>query len=574
MAGRRSSGGGGRVTSVPITALSNQSSKVLDLIPLPVPIFVGYRVVRWLFRHWYLLGLLILYFFGEWYHFVLLFMTPFVAYFSYVWGTNRHHSIPAVLRAIRYVWFCKRRWDSAVIDSGGLDKGPRPPRMVGIIPFNKGSLRGWRPIRIVNDYGTALAFSLDMSGTNATYHTLDMNRERVADDLRARRCRVRKLSPGYCELVVEWERNPQRSLLSRMEEQITTSDLPTVEIDDGVELALDTSLLVVGESGSGKSNLAWNIANALNIYQIPHNYYIIDPKRVELADFKGQDRVLRYAYTPADITSTINEFHSRMMRTLDEMEQEGVRKVTISETTPLNILIVDELLALDRALITNALGSPLGDVLTMGRAGGYIIIGLSQLGQVDALGRIRDLFPQRVCMATKSADMTNAVLGPRAEERGARCSEITQRGIGYVYTDAHGTFQRFRPPFIPDGPQGIGLVASGGVWLPPEEVSPHVRRRGAYVYTLWGHGVTENDIVRAENGEPDSKRPLYVGKAVNPSKRMQQHAASQPWWNAVDHNMTQISTKYATEEDALREETERIQLLRPVYNLVGRNYHN
>lgn len=548
-----------RVTSIPINSV-NSGAKLLDFVKVPEGIFIAWLTLRGVLRHWFLTGISIIALTGRWWLVTVLVLLPFIVCYSYVQLTNRAHAPLTVLKAMKRLSFTRKRWSNAVITSGGLNKGPYPPKMIGFLPTK----RGWRPPKIMDPQATSLAFHLDMSGTNATYHDLDNNRERVADDLRARRCRVKKTVPGYCELIIEWG---SVDLVKKLTNH-------AVELDENFYIELSTSLLVVGESNSGKSNLVWNVLNNLNKLDLPYNMHVLDPKRVELADLRNSPHLIRYTHEISKFEAVVKDFRAQMEKTFDEMESIGIRKVEISDEFPLNLLIIDEFLSLPKHMKTA--DSDLGIVLSQGRAAGFVVIGCSQLSQIDAVDRVRDLFPQRACLATKSSDITNAVLGPKAEERGARCSEITQPGVGFMYTDATGTFQKFRPPFIPDGPHGIGQVASGAVWEAPEQPNPHTRSKGAYTYILWGQNVTASDIEAAHRSEGNQvvKRPLYVGKAINPSKRMKQHESTQPWWPNVNHGLTQISEKYPTEEDALREETELIEKLRPIYNLAGRNYHN
>jgi S-DNA-T family DNA segregation ATPase FtsK/SpoIIIE len=271
-----------------------------------------------------------------------------------------------------------------------------------------------------------------------------------------------RLTPGIANFTLEWERDLQRSVVANPKNQITSTQLPRVELDQDVLLELDTSVLVVGESGSGKSNLTWYLLNALNINGVAHRDYICDPKKVELAELMAGRYTKAYADSAEDSDKVIEKFHKDMLATFERMKSSGVRRITISDENPLHLLIIDELLLL--RIARQGVDGPMGEILSAGRAAGYIVVANSQLGQVDAISRLRDLFPQRVCMATKSSDLTNAVLGPKAEERGARCTEITEKGVGYVYTDFSGAFQRFKPPFVDD--EGIRAVAAGIPWFP------------------------------------------------------------------------------------------------------------
>lgn len=567
----------GRTTVVPLTSAAS-GARVIDLIPLPVPLFVAVRTVIVLVKHWYvvLLACLAVYLYARGYGPALIPVTLAAAlalpilYWLYIYSQNRYHSPQAVTRAAIRLIQMKRSW-RAILEAGGMNNGPKPPRMVGILPLptrTPGSPRWWRPPRIANEYGTALTFILDTSGVNATARQIEERREYITNAIQAKRVRVRRLRPGYIELTVEWESNLTRSAVANPRDSIHSTRIPTVELDEGVEFELDNHILIVGDSGSGKSNLVWHIKSNLNQYQIPHVLYVIDPKQVELADLQFSPQTHKYADRTANIDAALNDFYDMMMATLDDMKSKGIRKVEFSPEHPLHLLIVDELLLVGMMNRTDVTETKLGQVLIAGRAAGFVVVGCSQLSQVDAVGRVRDLFPQRICMATNSSAITNAVLGPNAEERGARCSEITEAGTGYIYTDAAGTFERFRPPFIND----TKLVALGGVHEPPE-ITTSRRVRGAYVYVLWAFGSTKPTWGGSPDSDPNTPdRPLYVGKAINPQKRFKQHAESQPWWGQVDHSLTDISEKYPTEQAALEAETEMIERLRPIHNLSQRNY--
>jgi S-DNA-T family DNA segregation ATPase FtsK/SpoIIIE len=252
---------------------------------------------------------------------------------------------------------------------------------------------------------------------------------------------------------------------------INTTQLPRAELDQDVLLELDTSILVVGESGTGKSNLTWDILNELNKNEISYRLFVIDPKKVELAELVDSPHTVAYSDTPSTIDAVIEKFYDAMMDTFErKMKPYGIRRVEISPDNPLGILLIDELLLCKQA--NKGIDTHLGEILSAGRAAGYIVIANSQLGQVDALSRLRDLFPQRVCMAVKSGDLTNAVLGPNAENRGARCTEITEKGVGYIFTDFTGGFQRFKLPFIAD----VRKVAMGGVYEEPKRQGPSILR--------------------------------------------------------------------------------------------------
>ena len=148
-------------------------------------------------------------------------------------------------------------------------------------------------------------------------------------------------------------------------------------------------------------------------------------------------------------------------------------------------------------------------------------------------------------MAVQSEELVNAVLGPRCAEKGARCTDISEPGVGYIYTDFAGSFMRFKLPFI----QGVSQVAAGEVWTPPKRKR---RRQTGPCYTY--HLYTRHVML------------LYVGIGFNPSERIAEHK-NKPWFGDIDHGRTVIK-KYPSEDAAREAEQHDIENLHPIYNLV------
>lgn len=444
-------GKGSRVTNVPITAIGS-GARLSDLIPLPLPVFVAIKLSVWLFHHWYyVLFVALAYYLHPLVSLLVALLFP-LAFVLYIARHNRHiqPASAAMLRASWYVLQARRRWVGAC-HTGQLNSGPQVPTLLSFKRiFLPSALVPTRPPYIANPRGTAITFTVDMAKAGKTVQSLEEGQENVTAFLRARRSRVVRVTPGIAKLTIEWEKAPKASILSNPKDLIHSSQLPTIQLDQDVELELDTSLLVVGESGSGKSNLTWHMLNGLNENCIPYRLSVIDPKQIELADLQDGPNTIAYVDRAKDALPLVERFHHEMMERLSMMKAKKLRKIEISQEFPLNILVVDELLAMKNVLKGGDTDTPFGEILFMGRAAAYIVVANSQLGQKDVIGQIRDLFPQRACLATKSADLTNAVLGPQAEQRGAKCSEITLKGEGYMYTDSHGSFQRFRPPLITD----------------------------------------------------------------------------------------------------------------------------
>lgn len=453
-----------RVTSVPRTAITS-GSKLADFIVLPLPLFVLFRVAIHFVRHWYIYGALTLILLAQWTLLVALVIGTPLLYLVAVYLVN-FQTVTGIgtLRGAYRLLYLRRRWPRALV-AGDMLNGPHPPR-----PFRPTSLI-MRPPRLTSGGGVGVEIILDTSGVNATANSIERHSRAIADVLRAAHVECLPLSPGRAKLLVSWR--PAQGDLHHGGAGVDPTNVPTLLLDD-VAFIIDVSTLVIGKSSSGKSNLVWNLINGLNQSQTPWRASIIDQKKVELTLLQNSLNVFRYTDTEQDVERAINEFHQLMMTTLEEMQANQLRSVDISERWPLHILIIDEFLLIPPHLRSTP-DTKLGQILTVGRAAGFIIWANSQLSQVDALDRVRDLFPQRVCMATNSAQMTTAALGPNAEERGARCSEISRRGQGYIFTESHGGFRRFRCPFIPD--DQIGVVAAGGVYTPESERNRKRSRR-------------------------------------------------------------------------------------------------
>jgi hypothetical protein len=528
-----------RTTHVPLTAVGS-GAKLTDLFPLPMWMFIPLKMMAWWVKRWYITALALSFYFLDWFWFVFILLSVPMFLIGTVAVHNRHHRPSAWARAALRLARVRLSWTRAC-EAGELNDGPHRPRLT----------TPKRPLKIVNDQGTALEFTLNLARVGLTVNDLERGKDYVAATLNARRTRVHRLTPGIARFTIEWERKLSRSSVANPKDQIHASQLPRIELDQDVLIELDTSILVVGESGSGKSNLTWDIFNEMNDLGINYRLYVIDPKKVELADLLHSPYTVSYSDSPSTADQTIESFYNSMMATFETMKKAGLRKIVLDHETPLNILVIDELLLCKQAKM--GIDTHLGEILSAGRAAGHIVIANSQLGQIDAISRLRDLFPQRVCMAVKSGDLTNAVLGPNAQARGARCTEITEKGVGYVFTDFTGTFQRFKPPYIED----VAMVSRGEVYRSPtaETVKEKVERlrnahRACYTYRLYDKfGIL-----------------LYVGIAFNPNKRIPDHR-DKPFWEAINHGKTVIR-KYPNESAAREAEQEAIENEHPRYNLI------
>lgn len=370
----------------------------------------------------------------------------------------------------------------------------------------------------------------------------------IAEIIGAYRATVSMVRPGRGRLTLYWTKEESFGT-ERLETTESQTEVIFGQATDGpAKLSLVTSLLIVGLSNSGKSNILRTVIHGIRRQGIVHRLHVIDPAGgVELSELENYKHTARYTDRAKDAEKLIQEAHKEMDSKLAEMRRMGIRKASQSDKFALDVIIIDELLLLSFMLKQGA-ESPLGEILTVGRKAKFVVLGLSQLAQVDTLGRIRDLFPQRVCLATNSSSMTDAALGDGAEKEGAHCSQIGSNtpGIGYYHLDSMAGYARFR-----------AAEANEKILAPVDYVSSDdddeeltgIKNRRCAVYKLY-------NVVYA---------PLYYGKAFDPEDRFKKHSVSKFWWVHVDHTKTAIEW-YSNEELALAAEKQAIDKDQPIHN--------
>ena len=329
-------------------------------------------------------------------------------------------------------------------------------------------------IEISSPTGHEVSALVDMSTTGKTSRDLQRNIETVTSVLGAYQTRVEKISPAQSRITVYFERPNFRSPTNRDEDLLDLENFPIHldPTDDAPLITLTTSLLIGGASESGKSNLTWYILSKLNEYQIPYRLHVIDPAGgVELADLENSPLTRQYVDRVGDIPRIIEKFRESMDKRLKSMRKAGRRRHFPTVAEPLEILIIDELILCKSQLKGGDADSPLGEILASGRKALHIVIGETQLGDKLVIGQIRDLFPQRICLRTRSSDNTDTVLGTNATVDGAMCHRITQKGEGYVFTDVSGVFERFHVPLVQDT-----QAVARGAYLAPPTAPPKTRK--------------------------------------------------------------------------------------------------
>ena len=231
---------------------------------------------------------------------------------------------------------------------------------------------------------------------------------------------------------------------------------------------LGRHVLVVGESGAGKGSVIWSILGQL-APAIRDGYvvvYGIDPKGgVEL--YMGAGLFTRLYSSEATVpggrpwqeplAAALEQAVADMQRRQERMRGRS-RLHTPTRDEPLVIFVIDEFLSLTFGVtepkLAKRIDASVATLLSQGRAVGYLVIGLTQAAQKEALGAtIRDLFTLRVLLRVSEPDQVDMALGRGALKAGARAHEIPDKGAegtGYVVTEGRTESRLIRFPWTTD----------------------------------------------------------------------------------------------------------------------------
>ncbi len=396
--------------------------------------------------------------------------------------------------------------------------------------------------------------------------------------------RIRSFAPGLAEVTgcaevdVRPIRDQHTAIVTFMWTQPLERILPAAELprapeghiaygirrdDKPATIVAGLSVLTSGLTGSGKSSLEWAMLADLNRQGINVDLYASDPKGgIELGvlkELKGDRTSSLYVADYCDNALDTKRLIEACERTMKERQarQQG-RKWTVkdAESEPLVILLLDECIevmaTMKTAGPTNNKSLPLTQlktIISQGRASGVMVIASTQMAQKEVLGDVRDMFAQRLCLATRSAINTDMVLGDGAEAAGAFCSRIVNRpGIGYSFNETQRNYSLFRAAWCDD--DDIKRIALGQT---PDGMDT-------------GHGKGEVNRSTAVYRFYNANRELlYVGITVDLAARWGQHAASKPWWSEVDMSKTLV-TWHPSEAEARQIEEREIKTQYPRYN--------
>lgn len=198
-------------------------------------------------------------------------------------------------------------------------------------------------------------------------------------------------------------------------------------------------LLVAGATGSGKSVVINGIIHtALLESPAKYQFILIDPKRVELNEYRKLPHVIRYASEPAEMVQALNYAMEITENRYKEMQRKHLRKYE----GPGVYVIIDELADL---MTTNRKQvQPLIQRLAqIGRAASVHIIAATQCPLSAVIPTpIKVNFDARVALRTRSSQDSRNILGIKG------CELLPRYGEGYYMTPDGLT--RYYIPMYPD----------------------------------------------------------------------------------------------------------------------------
>jgi S-DNA-T family DNA segregation ATPase FtsK/SpoIIIE len=288
--------------------------------------------------------------------------------------------------------------------------------------------------------------------------------ETLADAMRAHRVAVTRHRPGVLTVVVERQMPftlpiPAPAIPTEPD-AVDLTALPVGEDEYGHPFTLGVPgrhVLVAGATGSGKGSLIWAPLRAMGptIRDRLVRLHVIDLKG-GAETHRGAALFHRHATTPAEAIALLTAVRDEMKTRQAHMAAHGLRRLDVTPTTPLDLVVIDEMAMLtaygERGDVREALRL-LAEILTQGRACLTSVMGYVQEPSKDVVD-VRELFPTRICLGVTASSHVDMVLGEGARERGALADEIpgdqAHAGIGYVIDQRSRLPIRFRAALVTD----------------------------------------------------------------------------------------------------------------------------
>ena len=211
------------------------------------------------------------------------------------------------------------------------------------------------------------------------------------------------------------------------------------------DMLQQTHLLIAGATGSGKSVVINGIvATSLKDSPAQVQYIFIDPKRVELSQYRRLPHCIAYASEPGSMIQALHAALDIIESRYTTMQKQGVRKYTGSNV----YIVIDELA--DLMTTSRKQVQPLLQrIAQIGRAANVHIIAATQCPLSAVIPTpIKVNFDSRVGLRTRSKQDSRNILGCGG------CECLPSYGQGY-YMTAQGIDLYKIPMYKPDTVQGL-----------------------------------------------------------------------------------------------------------------------
>lgn len=191
------------------------------------------------------------------------------------------------------------------------------------------------------------------------------------------------------------------------------------------DMLLQPHLLIAGATGSGKSVVINGLMfTALHDSPARYEFILIDPKRVELAEYKPLPHVLQYASEPGEMVQALQYAMDITERRYKAMQRQGLKKYQGGGV----YVVIDELA--DLMTTDKKHVQPLIQRLCqIGRAAGVHVVAATQCPLSAVIPTpIKVNFDSRVALRTRSAQDSRNITGFKG------CELLPRYGQGYYMT--------------------------------------------------------------------------------------------------------------------------------------------
>ena len=185
--------------------------------------------------------------------------------------------------------------------------------------------------------------------------------------------------------------------------------------------------LIAGVSGSGKSYVENKLIKSL--LEKEAALILLDPKKVELIEYKDNPKVIRYASDVDDCIDCLYEAESELMDRYRVMQEKGLKDY---DGGPLYI-VIDEIAPLARGESKKEVRERLYQLSSLGRAAKVFLIICTQRSTADVLPRDIVVNLDIVCLRQRKPVDSRELIGiPDA-------CKLPRIGYAYIFGD---TFSR------------------------------------------------------------------------------------------------------------------------------------